>query len=81
MYNALDMSIAAGRKNGQSNRKKTLVRWIHRMQKKQISNNEYRTAACDEPFGRELRAGRLRVERLSRVELRKVNSLYSVFFK
>ena len=80
MCNVLDMSIAAGPKNGQSNRKKTLVRWIHRMQKKQISINEYRTAASDEPFDLELRAGRLRVERLSRVELRKVNSLYSVFF-
>ena len=35
-----------------------------------------RTAACDEPFGCELR-----VERLSRFEFRRVDSLCSVFFQ
>ncbi len=32
--------------------------------------------ACDEPFGRELRVERLRVERLSRIE---ANHKYSIF--
>jgi hypothetical protein len=39
-------------------------------------NIEYRTAACDEPFGPELTA-----EGFSRVECRRVESLCSVFFK
>jgi hypothetical protein len=34
---------------------------------------QQRTAACDEPFGRELRVEKLRVERLSRIEYRKPN--------
>ena len=38
-----------------------------------------RTAACDEPFGCEHRVEKLRVERLSRVELRRVESLRSVY--
>jgi hypothetical protein len=49
------------------------------------------TAACDEPFGREFRVKRLRVERLSRIEIRIVDLLpafvatsveqaYAVFF-
>ena len=37
------------------------------------SRAEQRTAACDEPFGRELRIEKLRVERLSRIEYRITN--------
>jgi hypothetical protein len=50
------------------------------------SRAKQRTAACDEPFGRELKIKRLRVERLSRIEyritnieFRSVESLRSIF--
>ena len=36
---------------------------------------KYRTAARDEPFGRERLVERLRVERLSRIEIRGADSL------
>ena len=52
--------------------------------KSEPQNIEYRTAARGEPFGREpfdcgLRVERLRVERLGRVECRRVESLGYVF--
>ena len=55
------------------------------IRKKRLKTNcsaaEQRTAACDEPFGREFRVERLKVERLSRVKFRRIGKKGIVYMK